>query len=89
MTDPLPKRIWLFLLREGGWWTAGAIQDALGLERHDNVYAAVRRMSYQGMLERNVPSERGKVITYSVTSACRVPDNVVYSEILECLSEVA
>lgn len=83
MTDGLTKRIWLFLLAEGGRWSPREISMDLR-EPYEDVRKAAARMYDTGSVLRHERGEE-RSITYSVGEACRVTSDVTLAELRKAL----
>jgi hypothetical protein len=68
------RPLWLYLLEEGGRWTASELARTLSFEINQ-ACAALSQMHTRGMVKRHVPTEYGKTMAYEVDDSCRLPDN--------------
>ena len=77
------KAAWLFLLREGGRWTAVDIADELG-DSNQEVMQMIAAMVSGGLVRRYEKQKPCAYLTYGVTAACKVPRGVTIAELAEC-----
>lgn len=80
----ITKRIWLFLLAEGGCWSSTGVRDALGISRVQT-HRTLNRSATRGQITRHEPESWGKQLTFEVTAQCKVPDGVTVEDIKAAL----
>lgn len=76
----ITRPLWLFLLREGGYWDARELAQRLTIDA-TQARSTLRQMWDRGMVKRQVPTAYGKTITYTVDDDCRLPDNLTLREV--------
>jgi hypothetical protein len=74
------RPLWLYLLEEGGRWTASELARTLSFEINQ-ACAALSQMHTRGMVKRHVPTEYGKTMAYEVDDSCRLPDNLTLADV--------
>lgn len=78
--------VWLFLLADGGWWTAGEIIERFPYLNdrvaHNAIWALAHRR--EGLVVRKVP---GHEFQYAATPACKVPNHLSVKDIAIALEK--
>ena len=74
----ISKRIWLHLLKEGGWWTNSEIANAI-----DSCYSSVHKRTF-GMWECGSVMRRNEDVQpqYSVMPANKIARDVTVAELM-------
>jgi predicted Rossmann-fold nucleotide-binding protein len=76
------KRLWLWLLLEGGYSSVTEIAEALGMERKP-LDKTVIGLCDRGYLEKVAQSARAKnAVAFGVTPRCKVPQGVMLQELV-------
>lgn len=74
------KDAWLFLLREGGCWTAAGVAEETGLPLR-KVQMALGGLTRTGAAHNRGKSPRQRRVLYEVTPACAIPATVTVAEV--------
>ena len=78
-TSDLTKSIWLWLLQEGGKWTAAGVAEALG-KSVDEVFEVISRLEVRGMVKKG-KAENHRRLVYWVDGTCAIPQGMAVAEV--------
>jgi hypothetical protein len=82
-TSDLTRAIWLWLLQNGGRWTAAEVAEALRKESMP-VFDALANMSRRRLVQDYEPVEGERRKRYGVTGTCCVPQGMCVAEVQIC-----
>ena len=80
-TSDFTKSIWLWLLQEGGYWTANEIAAQNKL-KVDDVFEVLSRMAVRNLIKKR-KSANCRRLVYGVDGTCMVPCGMAVAEVQE------
>lgn len=76
------KRIWVWLLAEGGRSSTAEVSAALDIDLAD-ARGFLNSMVAAGSVKRFLPTEPGGFVTFGVTMDCRAPQGLTLRELAD------
>jgi hypothetical protein len=78
------RQLWLWLLYDGGEWTASDLAAHLQQDR-DDTFWQLYAMAKRGLVDKLPPLEGSRANRFAVTGTCKVPYGIHVAEVQEYL----
>ena len=78
-THEQTKAIWLWLLHEGGYWTAAEIASMMERSPAD-IYGCITRLETRGHIKK-LKTENCKKLAYGIDGTCNIPLGLCVAEV--------